>query len=89
MFHFEERHFEGKYGEEMVYIALYVFYAILFPCPYLWRDIVKDRNACLLFKEFCYLEVEAGVVNQNHHIGSPFHNVPLTHLHVFQYSGQV
>lgn len=85
----EERHLERQYREQLVDVVLYLLDAILLPRPYLRRDIVVDRYLGMLVYELRNLEVEARIVDKNHGVGPPLHDVALAERHVAQNSAQV
>ena len=89
VFALEERHLEGKNREQLVDIALNVFDAPLFPCPYFGRDVIVNRNVGVSTQIAGYAEVEARIVDQDYHIGLPCSDVAFAHLHVAQYGAQV
>ena len=43
----------------------------------------------MLFQIFRYLEVKARIIDENDHIGFPFHDVALAQLHIAQYGRQM
>lgn len=60
VFPFKELDFKGEDGEEFVDVALYVFYAIFFPCPNLRRDIIVDGDVRMALDITGYVEIESG-----------------------------
>ena len=89
VFLFEKRHLERKNGKKFVNVTLNVFDTILFPSPDLWRNIIIDRNICLGFYIFCYLQIEAWIIDQNHAIWLPNSDITLTHAHITKNHWQV
>ena len=84
-----ERHLEGQDAQKAVDVALDVLYAVLLPCPYLGRDVVEDRDVCVLLDVACYLQVEAGIVDEDERVGLPGEDVLATTLHAPHDGGQV
>ena len=84
-----ERHLEGEDGEEFLDVAADGLDAPLLPGPYLRRDIVIDRYLRVLVDVAGYVEVETRIVDQDHHVGTPRHNVLLAPLHVAEDGAQV
>ena len=68
---------EGEDGEELIDIALDVLNAPLFPRPELRSYVIIDGADAVLVNVFGYLQVEAGVIDENHHVGLPFSYVAL------------
>jgi len=89
MFRFKKLHFKGKYGEEFIHIAFDILDAILLPCPYFGRDIIKYRNLRASMNKLGYIQVEARIVHQYKYIRLPGHNILLTAFHIGENSAQV
>ena len=85
VFTLEELHFERQDAEQLVHIAPDGVDTVLLPCPYLGSDVVIDGDPRVRLHVAGNLEVEAGIVHQNHHIGLPVEDVPLALAHLAQY----
>ena len=89
VFVFVEVDLKRQYRKHLADVAAYAFNAPLFPCPYLRRYVIIDRYARVRTYILGNAEVEARVVDENHHVGAPLHDVALTHLHVTEYGTQM
>ena len=89
MFLLEELYFKRQDREQFVDIALDSLDAMLLPCPNLRRYIVVDRNLCIGFYIFCYIQIKAGIVDEYHTIRLPSQDILLTHLHIPKYRRQM
>ena len=84
MFLLIERNFKRKNREHFFYITLDSFDTPLLPCPYLWGDIVIDRNIGILLYKLCNTKIKPWIVNEDNCIRLPTHNILLTHLHILK-----
>ena len=89
MLSFEELYFKRKNGEKFVYISFYILDAILFPGPYLRRNIIINRDLCLCMDKLGYIQIESRIVHQNNNIRLPGNNVFFTTLHICKDSAQM
>ena len=85
----KEFHLKRKNREQLVYIPFDVLDAILLPCPYFGRDIIKYRNLRASMNKLGYIQVEARIVHQYKYIRLPGHNILLTAFHIGENSAQV
>ena len=65
MFFLKEFNFERQYREQLVYIALDIFNAMLFPRPNLGRNVVVDRYVGILMNIFGNIVYEDGEIVDN------------------------
>ena len=84
-----ERHLERQDGEHLPHVSLDGFHAPFFPSPYLGGDIVINGDAGMLLRVLRDTEVEAGIIHQYHHVGTPRRYVFLAHGHVAEDGGQM
>ena len=84
MFLLIERNFKRKNREHFFYITLDSFDTPLLPRPYLWGDIVIDRNIGILLYKLCNTKIKSRIVNEDDCIRLPTHNIFLTHLHILK-----
>ena len=98
MFLFEERYLERQDGEQLIHIAFDVLDAVFLPSPDLWRDIIEEfshlggivRWLISHFSEiFGNLKIEAGIVNKDHGIGLPLHDILLAQCHISENGAQM
>ena len=89
VFLLEKRHLERKNGKQFVDVALDVLDTMLLPRPYLWRDVIIDRNICLRFYIFCNLQIETRIIDQDHTVRLPIQDIPLAHAHITEYHRQM
>ena len=89
MFSFKKFHFERKDREKLVHITLYILDTVLFPCPYLRRNIIVNRNLRLGMHEFGNIEVESRIVYQDYYIRIPGNDILLATFHVCKNGAQM
>ena len=66
--------FEREDYEEFIYVCLEFLDAAFSGCPDFWGDVVEDLESGFV-GEFGYLEVEAGVVNEDDYVRIPSEDV--------------
>ena len=86
---FEEFYFKRQDREKLVNIAFDVLYAMFFPCPYLWRNVVVDRNIGLALHELGNVKVESRVVYEYDNVGIPTYDVLFAQTHVLKDRAQM
>lgn len=84
-----ERHLEGQDGEQLADIAADAADAPLLPCPDLRRDVIVHGYPSMGMHILRDVEVEARVVDEDHHIGLPGRDVALAHGHVPENGAQM
>lgn len=89
VFLFEEGYLKGQDAEELVDIALDAADAPLLPRPYFRRDVVEHLGQLVAVHIFRNAEVEAGIVDQDDHVGLPLADVAFALPHVSEYGGQM
>ena len=80
----EKLHFERQDAEHPVHVATEILDTILFPSPYLRRDIIVDRQPQLRLYIFGNLQIEPRIIDQDHHIGPVLPDFLLAGFHVVQ-----
>ena len=88
---FKERYLERQDGEQLIDIAFDVLDAIFLPGPDLGGDIIIDGRSVLpvLMKILGNLKVKAGIVNKDHCIGLPLHDILLAQGHIPENGAQM
>ena len=71
--------FKWKYDKHFIYVFLNLFDSILFPSPYLRRNIINGFIPCQ-FSKFGNSHIEAWIVNKNKHIRFIAYNILFTFL---------
>ena len=84
----KELFLEGQYVAEAVEGFLHAFDAAFLPCPKVGRDIMYRLEATLVCPRF-NLEVEAGIVYTDNHVGLETCNVAFAETDVAQHSREV
>ena len=85
----KEVNLERKDREQFVHIALDILYTMLFPCPYLGRDVIVYRNLRVLVYILRDGEVEARIIDKDEDIRIPRHNIPLAKAHIGENRAQM
>ena len=70
--------------EQLIHIATDILDTVLFPCPYLGRDIVMNRYSQFGMNMFSYLQIETRIINKYDHIRIPLFYVAFTERHIFK-----
>ena len=84
MFLFKERYLERQDGEQLIHIAFDVLDAVFLPGPDLGRDIIIDGRSVVSFlmEILRNLKIKAGIVDKDHSIGLPLHDILLAQCHI-------
>ena len=85
----EELHLERKNGEEFVHIPFDIPDTVLFPGPYLGRNIIEHRYLRTGMDKLGDIQVEPRIIHQNKNIRLPGCNVFLATLHIGKDGTQV